>query len=490
MTECCICLDDYSVNAKFIQLDCGHAFHSRCIRKWLLIQDSCAYCRKPIEFDHVRVIFTTHRSLWRNFNLVFESQSCIDHFLSPTVSVALMHQIKHECERQCEGESIDSEHTFQSNITHVRRDETFRANGLLIEVTPSVPVVDPEMEKLFTEYSEWFSVIVVDDVSFEDLLRSMESMPDCLVLHSQYEISITNTVDEDCIFGRFGISSFVTLHRLYEKLTFIQSYLDSMPYEVVNVISKHYPPLRRFMPVIKNYHPTISRWMCRRYSTKDASLKELMYTAYEHCDGFQYKQIHPTHRTHDLQHRVHQEVWRRIKQQLLERQPTKWLARRLHNQTVRMKIARVFIHKVVFVLNTSPSSSNRVPECFKPIRFNTVDNRETATMEELVDVVDIDNGRGYKHVDLTLEAWFENDMIELKVVTPCYFPQIISIQNDSSKLVSRCITWMTTCEHVSFILRFPNIPLHPSITRALGCKNVKGCEMCTRGRHHIAISHC
>lgn len=303
-------------------------------------------------------------------------QSCTEHVLSPTASIALMCQIRDECARQCDGESIEMQHAFESDISHVKRDEFFRANGLLVEVTPNIPFVDPDVDKLLTEYKEWFATVLIEDVSLEDVLRSIEHFPDCLVIHSPYQISLTNTVDEDCIFGRFDIPPFISLSCFYENLAKIQCYLDALPSEVSIVIWRHYPHLRRMMPTIKSYHPSIGSWMCRRYSTRETSLKELTYTVYEHCNGFRYQQIHPTVHHNHFEHLVTDELWRRIRTQLLSRQQTRWLARRLNNQRVQLQVGRVYIHKAVLVLNTSSSSSKRVPECFKPIRLNTVDNRE------------------------------------------------------------------------------------------------------------------
>ena len=122
-----------------------------------------------------------------------------------------MCQIRDECARQCDGESIEMQHAFESDISHVKRDEFFRANGLLVEVTPNIPFVDPDVDKLLTEYKEWFATVLIEDVSLEDVLRSIEHFPDCLVIHSPYQISLTNTVDEDCIFGRFDIPPFISL---------------------------------------------------------------------------------------------------------------------------------------------------------------------------------------------------------------------------------------------------------------------------------------
>ncbi|XP_010065002.2 E3 ubiquitin-protein ligase RNF6-like [Eucalyptus grandis] len=44
--SCCICLDDYIVEDKLGQLDCGHRFHYGCIEKWLMRRNSCPLCKR------------------------------------------------------------------------------------------------------------------------------------------------------------------------------------------------------------------------------------------------------------------------------------------------------------------------------------------------------------------------------------------------------------------------------------------------------------
>lgn len=46
--QCCICLFDYSEDDKINKLKCSHIFHSSCMRKWLLLNDSCPLCRKKV----------------------------------------------------------------------------------------------------------------------------------------------------------------------------------------------------------------------------------------------------------------------------------------------------------------------------------------------------------------------------------------------------------------------------------------------------------
>lgn len=45
--ECNICMDEYVVNEKIVELDCKHVFHESCIRNWLCNEKiSCPVCRK------------------------------------------------------------------------------------------------------------------------------------------------------------------------------------------------------------------------------------------------------------------------------------------------------------------------------------------------------------------------------------------------------------------------------------------------------------
>lgn len=52
--ECSICFD---VCEKPLRFRCGHHFHTSCVTKWLLLKNTCPYCRDPIyecsdyEFD-------------------------------------------------------------------------------------------------------------------------------------------------------------------------------------------------------------------------------------------------------------------------------------------------------------------------------------------------------------------------------------------------------------------------------------------------------
>ena len=46
--ECSICLEQYKLNEKIIQLDCDHIFHKECLNLWLKKNNSCPICRDNI----------------------------------------------------------------------------------------------------------------------------------------------------------------------------------------------------------------------------------------------------------------------------------------------------------------------------------------------------------------------------------------------------------------------------------------------------------
>ncbi|PWA52959.1 zinc finger, RING/FYVE/PHD-type [Artemisia annua] len=52
--ECQICLADY-VDVDDIRVfpQCGHAFHARCIDKWLRLHSSCPTCRSEIQLTAI-----------------------------------------------------------------------------------------------------------------------------------------------------------------------------------------------------------------------------------------------------------------------------------------------------------------------------------------------------------------------------------------------------------------------------------------------------
>ena len=45
---CVICFDEISGGDKPIGFKCGHKFHTTCISKWLLLNNTCPYCRNEV----------------------------------------------------------------------------------------------------------------------------------------------------------------------------------------------------------------------------------------------------------------------------------------------------------------------------------------------------------------------------------------------------------------------------------------------------------
>ncbi|AQK42785.1 E3 ubiquitin-protein ligase MBR2 [Zea mays] len=43
---CCICQEDYAEGEDLGRLDCGHDFHTACIKQWLVIKNVCPICKK------------------------------------------------------------------------------------------------------------------------------------------------------------------------------------------------------------------------------------------------------------------------------------------------------------------------------------------------------------------------------------------------------------------------------------------------------------
>ncbi|KAL5216820.1 hypothetical protein ABZP36_008221 [Zizania latifolia] len=43
---CCICQEDYAEGEDMGRLDCGHDFHTACIKQWLVIKNLCPICKK------------------------------------------------------------------------------------------------------------------------------------------------------------------------------------------------------------------------------------------------------------------------------------------------------------------------------------------------------------------------------------------------------------------------------------------------------------
>lgn len=44
-SECCICLSQYSKSDTISILECGHFYHTDCIKKWYCKSTSCPICR-------------------------------------------------------------------------------------------------------------------------------------------------------------------------------------------------------------------------------------------------------------------------------------------------------------------------------------------------------------------------------------------------------------------------------------------------------------
>lgn len=46
--ECSICLEKFLEGDELAQLNCKHAFHSRCLTWWVPAHSNCPYCRTPV----------------------------------------------------------------------------------------------------------------------------------------------------------------------------------------------------------------------------------------------------------------------------------------------------------------------------------------------------------------------------------------------------------------------------------------------------------
>ncbi|KAL2488333.1 uncharacterized protein Fot_41625 [Forsythia ovata] len=51
--ECCICLDKPCVGEEISILPCLHAYHSKCIIRWLELSVLCPLCRKPVDANNL-----------------------------------------------------------------------------------------------------------------------------------------------------------------------------------------------------------------------------------------------------------------------------------------------------------------------------------------------------------------------------------------------------------------------------------------------------
>lgn len=45
---CSVCQDDFNAGDSLVLLPCGHKFHDACIKPWLVENNSCPVCRKPL----------------------------------------------------------------------------------------------------------------------------------------------------------------------------------------------------------------------------------------------------------------------------------------------------------------------------------------------------------------------------------------------------------------------------------------------------------
>uniref|UniRef100_A0A8C2JUU6 Ring finger protein 122 n=1 Tax=Cyprinus carpio TaxID=7962 RepID=A0A8C2JUU6_CYPCA len=45
---CAVCLEDFKVKDELGVLPCQHAFHRRCVVKWLEVRCVCPMCNKPL----------------------------------------------------------------------------------------------------------------------------------------------------------------------------------------------------------------------------------------------------------------------------------------------------------------------------------------------------------------------------------------------------------------------------------------------------------
>jgi len=47
-SECTICLSDISTSRESVKLDCGHEFHTNCLKKWCIRKNKCPLCRAEL----------------------------------------------------------------------------------------------------------------------------------------------------------------------------------------------------------------------------------------------------------------------------------------------------------------------------------------------------------------------------------------------------------------------------------------------------------
>ena len=49
MSECTICMEN--INENKTKLECGHTFHTNCIKRWKILNNTCPVCRQEIKED-------------------------------------------------------------------------------------------------------------------------------------------------------------------------------------------------------------------------------------------------------------------------------------------------------------------------------------------------------------------------------------------------------------------------------------------------------
>lgn len=49
--QCTICLEDFVLGEKVINLTCNHFYHEPCIKQWFKNQNMCPICKKEVSFN-------------------------------------------------------------------------------------------------------------------------------------------------------------------------------------------------------------------------------------------------------------------------------------------------------------------------------------------------------------------------------------------------------------------------------------------------------
>ncbi|KXJ18413.1 RING finger protein 24 [Exaiptasia diaphana] len=57
---CTICLEDFKGREEINMCKCGHAYHHKCIMKWLEIKDTCPICQRNVRRKSRTVNERTH----------------------------------------------------------------------------------------------------------------------------------------------------------------------------------------------------------------------------------------------------------------------------------------------------------------------------------------------------------------------------------------------------------------------------------------------